>query len=189
MNEAFKLMILIWSMIIGQLFVGYYSVTELVYRLWSLLEYHQKSRSFPEKVTLILLVLLLSIILVLFSVEIMLIYFKTLVMKERFPLSIYLYTSVLYNFLFMGYNFQEYFRPSSNTWSLAMGVIMVILQLMLVPVSFESDKLVREEKFYKRNLEFVNRTFTLSMGLTTGNGNSGAGRNQISVDDSLNVEI
>ena len=110
-------------------------------------------------------------------------------MKERFPLSIYLYTSVLYNFLFMGYNFQEYFRPSSNTWSLAMGVIMVILQLMLVPVSFESDKLAREEKFYKRNLEFVNRTFTLPMGLTTGNGNSGAGRNQISVDDSLTVEI
>ena len=53
----------------------------------------------------------------------------------------------------------------------------------------ESDKLAMEDKFYKRNLEFVNRTFTLPMGLTSGNGNSGAGRNQISVDDSLTVEI
>ena len=109
---------------------------------------------------------LLTTILIIFSAQLGIFLYRYIKTKQEIPVTTYLYLSVIFNLMFMFYHLHQYFsgRPQEDV-SLAFGAIIIILQVMLIPLSYEHQKLAKEDNFYKRNLAFVNRAFILPMGL------------------------
>ena len=106
--------------------------------------------------------------------------------NKEIQLTMYLYTSVLYNFTFMFYQLEQYFSDNQAALSLSFAVIIIILQLMLIPLSYEHQKL---SNFYKRNLAFVNRAFILPMGLRGSERDGREGIQNNVIDDLPSLEI
>lgn len=157
MDRLLRLRILVVSMMCVQIFIGYYSVVELIWRI--LPQEH-------GQMGLIIAWFLLTTILLIFSAQLVIFLYRYIKTKEEIPITSYLYLSVIFNFMFMFYHLQQYISvPRQKEVSLAFGAIIIILQVMLIPLSYEHQKLAKEDNFYKRNLAFVNRAFILPMGL------------------------
>ena len=80
----------------------------------------------------------------------------------------------------------KYFSNNQVDLSLSFAVIIIILQLMLIPLSYEHQKL---SNFYKRNLAFVNRAFILPMGLRGSERDGREGIQNNVIDDLPSLEI
>ena len=155
MNKLLVLRIVIVSMMWVQIFIGYYSEGELTMKILL------KDRG---QIGHVIAWGLLTTILLIMSAQIVIFLHRFIRRKEELRINVYLYTSVIFNFMFMFYHLNEYFNGHHKDVSLAFGVIIVILQLMLIPLSYAHQKLTMEENFYKRNLAFVNSAFILTMG-------------------------
>ena len=155
MNELLMLRIVIVSMMSVQIFIGYYSEGELIMKIL-LKERGQMGHVIAWG--------LLTTILLIMSAQIVIFLYRFIKTKEEIRMNVYLYTSVIFNFMFMFYHLNQYFNGHQKDVSLAFGAIIVILQLMLIPLSYAHQKLTMEENFYKRNLAFVNSAFILTMG-------------------------
>lgn len=156
MNRLLIQRILVVSMICVQIFIGYYSVGELIWRI--LPQEH-------GQMGLIIAWFLLTTILLIFSTQLVIFLYRYIKTKQEVPMTTYLYTSVIFNFMFMFYHLNQYFSGPQKDVSLAFGAIIIILQVMLIPLSYEHQKQAKEDNFYKRNLAFVNGAFILPMGL------------------------
>ena len=156
MDRLLRLRILVVSMMCVQIFIGYYSVVELIWRI--LPQEH-------GQMGLIIAWFLLTTILLIFSAQLVIFLYRYIKTEEEIPMTSYLYLSVIFNFIFMFYHLHQYISVPQKKVSLAFGAIIIILQVMLIPLSYEHQKLVKEDNFYKRNLAFVNRAFILPMGL------------------------
>ena len=179
MDRLLRLSIVIVSMMCGQIFIGYFSVVELGSRI--LLKEHGQLGQIAWG--------FMTILLLIFTAQLMIFFRRWIKTENEIQITMYLYASVIYNFTFMFYQLHQYFSGNQVDLSLALAVIITILQLMLIPLSYEHQKLSKEENFYKRNLAFVNRAFMLPMGLR---GSEGDGRERIQnnvIDDLPSLEI
>ena len=179
MKRLLRLTIVTVSMMCVQIFIGYYSVVECAWRILPK-EHRQIGQIAWGFMTVLLLI---------FTSQVVIFIRRYIKANKEIQMTMYLYTSVLYNFTFMFYQLEQYFSDNQAALSLSFAVIIIILQLMLIPLSYEHQKLLKEENFYKRNLAFVNRAFILPMGLRGSERDGREGIQNNVIDDLPSLEI
>ena len=171
MNRLLRLSIVTVSMMCVQIFIGYYSVVECAWRILPK-EHRQISQIAWGFMTVLLLI---------FTSQVVIFIRRYIKANKEIQMNMY-----LYNFTFMFYQLEQYFSDNQAALSFSFAVIIIILQLMLIPLSYEHQKL---SNFYKRNLAFVNRAFILPMGLRGSERDGREGIQNNVIDDLPSLEI